>query len=103
MFNVTRKDMGELSFFMSQALAITIEDFVQWAWGLWQGNNQNEPQGRVEKRVGYIWVVLWFSYSLKTYIKALRDAEIIRDALLNEGPFQMGSSLGIELSQLLKG
>ncbi|KAF2095138.1 hypothetical protein NA57DRAFT_79623 [Rhizodiscina lignyota] len=86
MFNVTRKDMGEFAFFMSQPVAITAEDIVQWAWRKWQGQNQSKARVRFGKAVGYIWVFLWFSYSLPIYIKGLRDADIIRDALLEAWP-----------------
>jgi hypothetical protein len=101
-FNVTRHDVGELAFFMSQPVAITAEDFVQSAWRKFRGESQSDGRVRFDKAMGYIWVFLWFSYSLPTYVKGIRDADIIRDAILDTWPFGMGSSLGLALLRLLK-
>lgn len=102
MFNVTRKDMGNFAFFMSQPVAITAEDVVQWAWRRWRGERENDANERFEKSIGYTWVFLWFSYCLSIYIKGLRDAHIIRDALLDTEPFKLGSSFGLALLDALK-
>jgi len=101
-FNVTRKDVGEFVFFMSQPIAITTEDFVQWIWSKLWLQPQTSSLGRFEKVIGYVWVFLWFSYSLPTYIKGIRDADIIRDVLLETWPFAVGSSLAMDLLKSLK-
>ncbi|KAF2489059.1 hypothetical protein BU16DRAFT_544479 [Lophium mytilinum] len=101
-FNVTRKDSGELAFFMSQPLAITAEDLVQWAWKKWRGQSPHNGHVRLHKSIGYIWVFLWFSYCLPMYIKSLRDADIIRDVLLEAWPLEKGSSIGLTMATALK-
>jgi len=101
-FNVTRRDVGEYAFFMSQPLAIVAEDCIQWIWIKCSGQFQNNVRDRLGTMIGYIWVFLWFSYSLPTYIKGIRDANIISDALLDTYPFDIGSSLGLALLSSLK-
>ncbi|KAK4494433.1 hypothetical protein PRZ48_014731 [Zasmidium cellare] len=94
MFNVTRKDMGEFAFFMSQPLAIVFEDLVFWAWkkmGL-KGRNRG-----LERVVGYVWVVGWFSWSLKMYIGGLVKARVMKDWFAAYGPLDAGAGFGREL------
>lgn len=90
MFNVTRKDGGQFAFFMSQPVAITVEDMVQ---ALWSGYLGQRP-GRFSQATGYVWTVGWFSCSLPIYVKGLRDAGIIRDVLFGMWLSDMGSSMG---------
>lgn len=98
MFNVTRRDMGEFAFFMSQPVAITIEDLVRWVW---RNCGRSGGNGRFEAIVGYIWVFAWFSFSLQLYIKGLMDAEVIRDWILEERPLDMGAALSRMLLEQL--
>ena len=101
MFNVTRKDVGEFVFFMSQPVAITTEDFVQRIWSKLWYQPQTSSLRRFEKASGYVWVFLWFSYSLPTYVKGIRDSDIIRDVLLETRPFGIGTSLAMNLLKSL--
>jgi hypothetical protein len=94
MFNVTRRDMGEFAFFMSQPVAITAEDFVQWVWRRLRGSGES---GRCEMIVGYVWVCIWFSLSLQLYIKGLVDAEVIRDWVFGATPMEVGEELSLTL------
>lgn len=90
MFFVTRRDMGEFAFFMLQPVAIAVEDLVQWLYKQLRGTSS---AGSLEKLVGYVWVVVWFSFSLHLYIKGLVDAEVIRDWVFGHRLFEFGASL----------
>lgn len=90
MFFVTRRDMGEFAFFMLQPVAITAEDLVQWVYRQLRGPS---PAGSFEKLFGYVWVVVWFSFSLHLYIRGLVDAEVIRDWIFGNRLFELGTSL----------
>ncbi|KAF2444643.1 hypothetical protein P171DRAFT_431444, partial [Karstenula rhodostoma CBS 690.94] len=91
MFNVTRKDMGEFVFFMSQPVAITLEIWVQLAW-----KKATKAKG-VPKSVGvwtgYVWVVVWMSISLPWYVKGMKNAGIMNDAIFGRRPLDAGASL----------
>ncbi len=102
MFNVTRKDSGEFAFFMLQPVAITIEDLISWIFCKCFGSNKSNAGVRYQKILGYAWVFFWFSFCLSLYIKGLRDADIIRDALFENRPFELGFSLGEGLRTSLK-
>jgi hypothetical protein len=92
---VTRRDMGELTFFMSQPAAIAVESLVQWSFGQVRsraaGPDDNQPA--LSRYAGYIWVAFWFSVSLPVYVKGCRDAGIIRDAIFGSRPFDAGVRL----------
>jgi hypothetical protein len=95
MFMVTRRDMGELVFFMSQPVAMTIESAVQsvavQVWSRGAGHDNIRPA--FARYAGYIWVVLWFSFSLPIYVKGCRDAGIVHDAIFGGTPFEAGVRL----------
>jgi hypothetical protein len=92
MFNVTRRDMGEFAFFMSQPVVITLEGVVMWLWRRFVP--QSGPRISIlELGFGYAWVFLWFSFSLPIYLKGSRDAGIVRDAFFGTTPFSYGGSL----------
>lgn len=91
MFNVTRRDMGEFAFFMSQSVVISLEGAVVWFWRHYIRPSNRTSQ--VELMLGYLWVFLWFSFSLPIYLKGSRDAGIVRDAFFGTGPFDFGASL----------
>lgn len=94
MFNVTRRDMGEFVFFMSQAAAITAEDLVQWLWKRYSSSHKDEIlDARSRSRLGYAWVFIWFSISLPVYVKGCRDAGIVQDVVLESRPFDLGVEL----------
>jgi hypothetical protein len=93
MFNVTRKDMGEFAFFMSQPVAILVEDITHWGWKR-LGNPRIQQLGTL---VGYLWVFLWFSFSLPYYVRGFRDANIARDAALGSRPYDVGSAIGAKI------
>ena len=101
MFNVTRRDMGEFAFFMSQPLAITFEDFVQYIWRKFQGGGSRESR-RFEEAVGAVWTLTWFSFSLHLYIRGLVEAEVVRDWLMGPGPLIVGASLTPHVLEGLK-
>ncbi|CAO2654015.1 Nn.00g107480.m01.CDS01 [Neocucurbitaria sp. VM-36] len=94
MFSVVRRDMGEFVFFMSQPIAITLEDVVRWLWR--QSTSTGTPTNshvHLPRLAGYIWVFLWFSLSLPLYVKGCRDAGIVRDAFFGNSPFDVGARL----------
>ena len=97
MFMVKRRDMGELVFFMSQPVAITIESVVQrmavQAPARYRGAGRDDIGPALARHAGYIWVVLWFSFSLPTYVKGCRDAGIVHDAIFGYRPFEAGVRL----------
>jgi len=95
MFMVTRRDMGELVFFMSQPVAITIEGIVQWmaVQVRYRGAGHDNIGPALARYAGYMWVVLWFSFSLPTYVKGCRDAGIVHDAIFGDRPFEAGFRL----------
>ena len=101
MFNVTRKDMGEFAFFMSQPVAMTVEDFVQWIWRKARGGSSQDWE-RFEKAVGAMWTMIWFSFSLHLYIRGLVEAEVIRDWLMGYDPLVVGASLSPHILEGLK-
>jgi hypothetical protein len=58
------RDLGDMRFFLSQAVAITFEDIViaiakRLGW---------QRGGPAAKLVGYLWVFAWLSYSLRPWI-----------------------------------
>ena len=90
-FNVTRNDMGEFAFFMSQPLAITAEDFVQWAWRKVRGRERDDR--RFNEAVGKLWTVIWFSGCLSQYVRGILDAGVVKDWALGSDPLIVGASL----------
>ena len=60
MFMVTRRDMGELTFFMSQPAAIAVESLVQWGFSRVRsrtaGPDNNQPA--LSRYAGYIWSMI---------------------------------------------
>ncbi|KAF2010652.1 hypothetical protein BU24DRAFT_427763 [Aaosphaeria arxii CBS 175.79] len=93
MFCVTRRDMGEFAFFMSQPVAIVFEECVRAVWRKMQDRGQFHGAGLVGKQIGYIWMFLWFSYSLPIYVKGFRDAGTTSDILFQKGPMDLGAQL----------
>ncbi|KAF3004406.1 hypothetical protein E8E13_010230 [Curvularia kusanoi] len=92
MFNVTRRDVGEFTFFMSQPVVITLEGAVMWLWRRYVRKSRSVAP--VEIMLGYVWVVLWLSSSLPIYLKGSRDAGIVHDAFIGTAPFDFGIWLG---------
>lgn len=45
-------------FFLLQAVAITLEDFIQWCT-----KSARSKIGWTSKAVGYLWVIVWFTWS----------------------------------------
>lgn len=91
MFNVTRKDMGEFAFFMSQPVVITLEVWIQSAWK--KATKAKGVPTYVGVWIGYVWVVAWMSISLPWYVKGFRDAGITTDAIFGRNPLDVGASL----------
>lgn len=90
MFNVTRKDMGEFAFFMSQPVAITFEVIVL---SIWRKSTKEKEQSRLSTIVGYVWVAAWMSWTLPWYVKGFRDAGITTDAIFGGAPMEIGGLL----------
>lgn len=90
MFNVTRKDMGEFAFFMSQPVMITFESGIQ---AIWLKAEKAKDYGRLSMMTGYFWVVVWMSNSLPWYVKGFRNAGITDDVIFGSKPFEIGSML----------
>ena len=93
--------MGEFAFFMSQPVAMTVEDFVQWIWRKARGGSSQDWE-RFEKAVGALWTMIWFSFSLHLYIRGLVEAEVIRDWLMGYDPLVVGASLSPHILEGLK-
>lgn len=92
MFNVTRRDVGEFAFFMSQPVVITLEGAVMWLWRRYVRRSRSIVQ--VEVLLGYVWVVFWLSFSLPIYLKGSRDSGIVHDAFIGTAPFDFGTLVG---------
>lgn len=94
MFNVTRRDMGELAFFMSQPVAIVAEDLVCWTW-------RRTPLSRrsiyLERVVGYCWTFAWFTFSLHLYISGLVQARVVKDWIFGYEPLKIGADASQQL------
>jgi hypothetical protein len=99
-FHAVRRDIGEFVFFMPQPLAITAEDFVQWCYRQITGRNKDDELTTFARLCGYLWVFIWFSYSLPPFVKGLRGARIIGDAIVQIWPFDVGIQHGSFLSDL---
>lgn len=57
-----------LAFFMLQAVAITVEDLLFWSTKSWR------PQlGLVNRVVGYLWVIFWFTLSYPMYLDLMNS------------------------------
>jgi heme exporter protein D len=91
-FMVTRRDMGEFAFFMSQPVAITVESLVQRMFSQVRsrGAGPDNTEPALARYAGYIWVAFWFSISLPSYVKGCRDAGIVHDAIFGSRPFEAG-------------
>lgn len=76
-FNATRKDGGEMWFFMIQPVAITVEDFVQYVWRKATGAPGGRPLSSSEKVAGWLWTFLWFSYTLPVFASSLIECELL--------------------------
>lgn len=90
MFNVTRKDMGEFAFFMSQPVAITFEVIAQ---SIWRKATRGKDYRRLPTIIGYVWVAAWMSWTLPWYVKGFRDAGITTDAISGGAPMEIGGLL----------
>ena len=75
-FNALRRDNGELWFFLTQPLAISFEDFVQYYWKA-RGPTHKQATTNIAVFIGYGWTFLWFSYSLPPFIENSMHAKII--------------------------
>lgn len=96
-FHAARRDIGEFIFFMPQPIAITIEDLVQWCYRQITGRTKDDKLTPFARSCGYLWVFIWFSYSLPPFVKGLRDAGIISDAIVGTWPFDVGIRYGFLL------
>ncbi|KAI9785891.1 MAG: hypothetical protein M1839_008157 [Geoglossum umbratile] len=63
-FFIARRDTGDMRFFISQAVAITLEDVVI-ATAVRLGL---QSAGWLGKIIGYLWVIAWLSYSLRGWV-----------------------------------
>lgn len=82
--------MGELAFFMSQPLAVAAEDCFKW---LWRSSSLAGKHVNLERTIGYIWTIAWFSFSLCFYVKGLAEANVMKDCVLGSLPLDKGTEL----------
>ncbi|KAF1984761.1 hypothetical protein K402DRAFT_335851 [Aulographum hederae CBS 113979] len=62
-------ECGEMRFFLSQALAIMVEDHViEFGKYLGLGTGKGRWERRIWAVVGWVWTVAWFSWSLRDWI-----------------------------------
>jgi hypothetical protein len=57
-------EQGNFRYFMSQAVIISFEDFVRWAWRGATGRKESDALTRFEKIFGHVWTFCWFTYSM---------------------------------------
>ena len=93
------RDIGEFAFFMQQPIAITVEDFVHWCYRNVTGRRKDDELTPFARLFGYVWIFLWFSYSLPPFVKGLRDTGIICDAIVQTWAFNTGVNHGKVLIQ----
>jgi len=98
-FHAVGRDIGEFVFFMQQPIAITVEDFVQWCFRNVTGCRKDDKLTPFARLIGYVWMFMWFSYSLPPFVKGLRDAGIISDAIIQTWAFDTGVNHGKVLMQ----
>lgn len=54
-----------VQYFLTQAMGIVIEDFVEWCWGRMFGElKANEKPAIWKRALGFTWTVLFLSWSL---------------------------------------
>lgn len=70
-FCATRYELGEIKFYLGQALAITFEDAV-----IAVAKRQRIQEAPWTRGLGYIWTLAWFSFSLRGYIGGIAGAGI---------------------------
>lgn len=70
-YTITRRDGGELAFFMMQPVVITIEDFIQWVWGRTISPKRKETLHSFEQVVGYVWTFAAFTLTLQPYVRGM--------------------------------
>ena len=100
-FHAAGKDVGEFVFFMQQPVAITVEDFVQWCYRNVTGRRKEDEPAAFTKVFGYVWVFFWFSHSLPPFVKGLRDAGVVSDAIVQTWAFDIGANHGKALIEHL--
>jgi len=98
MFNITRRDMGEMTFFMSQPFAIATEDLICW---LWKRSGLSSNHNGFGKMAGYVWVFIWFSFSLRFYVVGLLQAGVMVDWVFGDRPLLLGVAGSRKLLRLL--
>jgi uncharacterized membrane protein len=60
------RSVGFFQFFIWQAAAITLEDFVLYLWRTAVGTTQERRLWH--RLVGYAWVICWFAFSLPYFM-----------------------------------
>lgn len=94
-YNVARRDCGELAFFMSQPVIITVEDFLQWVWRRSVDPERRESLALLEYRVGYAWTIAAFTFTLMPAITGWVDIGLIGGAGPDEVvALRLGRQLG---------
>lgn len=86
MFNVTRRDMGELVFFMWQPVAIVAEDIV---FALCNRAQVWSTLPRLRRVFAYAWTFAWFSFSLPFYVNGLVGSGVIKDWIFGYSPLRV--------------
>jgi hypothetical protein len=65
-------DGNEIPYFLAQAGAIGLEDFVLWFLGI-NDNNAKEPPSKLRKGVGYVVTAVWYIWG-RVALKAVPSA-----------------------------
>lgn len=81
--NLTLQDRtgGMIVYFLWQAVAITIEDLVQWVWSTILGG-PSASRNWVVRLVGYAWVICSFWFSLPLAAAVQHRVRLGQDALI---------------------
>ena len=80
--------VGFFQFFILQAAAITLEDFVLYLWRTAFGKTQ-EPR-LWHKAFGYAWVISWFAFSLPYFLDIILKLKNLEKPML---PFTVMGAL----------
>ncbi|OTA99124.1 hypothetical protein M426DRAFT_325421 [Hypoxylon sp. CI-4A] len=83
-FSITRRDNGEYAFFMAQPVIITVEDFLRWIWRKSVDPRRKEKLTGLGYVVGYVWMVITFTVTLRPIMKGWTDIGLVGGGGLDE-------------------
>ena len=91
-FNTARADVGEFRFFMSQAVIITLEDFLQHCWRGISGRKRSDELGGFERSVGYVWTFGWMCWCLPPLMLGFIEAGTVGGSPESEWAIKQGTN-----------